>query len=400
MTHSVDRILTTHVGSLVRPPALADFYRRMRDGEPCDEAAFRQCLETSVTEVVRQQAGIGIDIVSDGEFGKTQTWSRYVLDRLNGFEFRRLRPGEAASSGAAALTGRDRELFPEFYAEWDKTQDSVLLRAPGRWVCNGAISYRGQALIGRDIDNLKRGMAAAKIPSGFLPVVAPGSVVPERADEHYASDEAYTFAVAEALRSEYRAIINAGLILQVDDAHLTGAYERIVPPGTLADYRKWAEMRVAALNHALQDIPEERCRYHICWGSWSGPHVADVQLKDIADLLLRVRAGCYSIEGANARHEHEWRVWEKVKLPAGKVLMPGVVSHHTNVVEHPELVAQRLVRLARLVGRENVIAGTDCGFAQGPLVRRVHPTIMWAKLGSLVEGARIASLELWGAKAA
>ncbi|OGA05429.1 MAG: hypothetical protein A3H35_15270 [Betaproteobacteria bacterium RIFCSPLOWO2_02_FULL_62_17] len=398
MAHSVDRILTTHVGSLVRPPELAEFYRRMQDGETYDESAYAECLRASVAQVVRKQAQTGIDIVSDGEYGKTQTWSRYVMDRLNGFEFRLLRPGEKPSAGAASLTGRDRETFPEFYAEWDKTQQGVSLRAPGRWVCTAPISYKGQALVGRDIDNLKQGLRKANIDSGFLPVVAPGSVVPERKEEHYADDEAYTFAVAEALRSEYRAIVDAGLTLQVDDAHLPFAFERMVPPGTLADYRKWAEMRLTALNHALEGIPEERTRYHICWGSWSGPHSADVPLRNIVDLVMQVRVGGYLIEGANARHEHEWRVWEKVKLPEGSVLIPGVVSHHTNVVEHPELVAERLVRLARLVGRENVIGGTDCGFAQGPLVRRVHPTVMWAKLDALVEGARIATQELWGRK--
>jgi 5-methyltetrahydropteroyltriglutamate--homocysteine methyltransferase len=224
-------------------------------------------------------------------------------------------------------------------------------------------------------------------------VVAPGSVIPERVDEHYANDEAYLSALADAMHTEYRAIVDAGLIVQVDDAHLPFAYERMVPPGTYADYRKWAELRIEALNRALAGIPESRSRYHICWGSWSGPHSADVPLKDIIDLVLRVKVGGYLIEAANPRHEHEWRVWEKVRLPAGKVLIPGVVTHHTAVLEHPELVAERLTRFARVVGRENLIAGTDCGFAQGPLLRRVHPTIMWAKLRSLVEGARLASQE-------
>ncbi|MSQ73884.1 MAG: epoxyalkane--coenzyme M transferase [Betaproteobacteria bacterium] len=400
MTHSTERILITHVGSLVRPPDLAEFYRRMQDGETYAAQAYAECLRTSVEQVVSMQAQTGIDIVSDGEYGKTQTWSRYVLDRLNGFEFRPLSPGEKPQAGAASLTGRDRETFPEFYAEWDKSQRGVSLRAPGRWVCTGPISYKGQALVARDIDNIQNGLKQASGVSGFLPVVAPGSVVPERTEEHYRDDEAFTFAVAEAMRSEYRAIVAAGLTVQVDDAHLPFAYERMVPPASLAEYRNWAEMRIAALNHALEGIPEAHSRYHICWGSWSGPHSADVPLRDIVDLVLQVKAGGYMIEGANARHEHEWRVWEKVKLPAGRVLIPGVVSHHTNVVEHPELVAERLTRLARLVGRENVLGGTDCGFAQGPLVRRVHPTVMWAKLRSLVEGARLASETLWGRKAA
>ena len=400
MKNSQERILTTHVGSLVRPAELAEFYRRMQDREPFDARAYEEVLRSSVSKVVRMQAEAGLDLVSDGEYGKTQTWSRYILDRLQGFEFRPLGPGEAPAAGAASLTGLDRQRFPEFYAEWDRTQQGVSIRVPGRWVCTGPIRYGGHDLLRRDIENFRSALSAVRVIAGFLPVVAPGSVVPERVDEYYSSDEDYFFAVADAVREEYRAIVDAGLIVQIDDAHLPFAYERMVPPGTLADYRKWAELRIAALNRALEGIPAERARYHICWGSWSGPHSADVPLRDIVDLILKVNAGGYLIEGANVRHEHEWRVWEKVKLPSGKVLIPGVITHHTNVVEHPELVAERLTRLARLVGRENVIAGTDCGFAQGPLVRRVHPTIMWAKLRSLVEGARLASAQCWGRQAA
>src|SRR5262249_7635975 len=203
------------------------------------------------------------------------------------------------------------------------------------------------------------------------------------------------FAIADALRDEYQAIVDAGLLLQVDDAYLASYYDIIVPPGTLADYRRWASLRIEALNHALRGIPPERARYHVCWGSWNGPHASDVALKDIVDLILQVRVGGYSLEMANPRHEHEWRVWESTKLPDGKVLLPGLISHSTNVVEHPELVAERITRLAKLVGRENVIASTDCGFAQGPFVQRVHPSIMWAKLRALTEGARIATGELW-----
>ena len=396
----MERIMTTHVGSLVRPGELAEFYRKMQDREPYHARAYEKLLRTSVHEVVREQAKTGIDIVSDGEYGKTQTWSRYIVDRLEGFEFRPLAPGERPAAGAASLTGLDRQRFPEFYAEWDREQKGVSVRVPGRWVCNGPIRYKGQALLQRDIENLKSGLEQAKAGAGFLPVVAPGSVIPERLDEHYANDEAYLFALADAMQKEYQAIVDAGLTVQVDDAHLPFAYERMVPPGTYADYRKWAELRIEALNRALAGIPQPRSRYHICWGSWSGPHSADVPLKEIIDLVLRVNVGGYLIEAANPRHEHEWRVWEKVRLPAGKALIPGVVTHHTTVLEHPELVAERLIRFARVVGRENLIAGTDCGFAQGPLLRRVHPTIMWAKLRSLVEGARLASQELWGRRAA
>jgi 5-methyltetrahydropteroyltriglutamate--homocysteine methyltransferase len=219
-------------------------------------------------------------------------------------------------------------------------------------------------------------------------------------DEYYGNQRDLLMALADAMREEYRAIIDAGLMLQVDDAFLPFMYERLVPPMTLDQYRAWAEMRVDALNHALEGIPEDRVRYHICWGSWNGPHTFDVPLKEIVDLVLKVRAGAYLFEAANPRHEHEWTVWRDVKLPPGKVLVPGVISHATNVVEHPELVAERLVRLAKIVGRENVMGGTDCGFAQGPFIRRVHPTIQWAKLKALAEGAQLATVDLWGKKQA
>jgi 5-methyltetrahydropteroyltriglutamate--homocysteine methyltransferase len=229
---------------------------------------------------------------------------------------------------------------------------------------------------------------------GFLPVVAPGSVLPSRRDEFYTTEEEALFAIADVLHEEYAAVVESGLLVQIDDAFLASSYDVMVPPATLADYRRWAAMRVDALNHALRGIPAEKCRYHVCWGSWNGPHTNDVPLKDIVDLILRVNVSGYSLEMANPRHEHEWRVWETVKLPEDKVLIPGVISHATNVVEHPELVAERLVRLARLVGPERVIASTDCGFAQGPFGRRVHPSIMWAKLRALSEGAAIASRTL------
>jgi 5-methyltetrahydropteroyltriglutamate--homocysteine methyltransferase len=233
-----------------------------------------------------------------------------------------------------------------------------------------------------------------------LPVVAPASALPGAKIEHYKDEEAYLFALAEALHQEYRAIVDAGLYVQIDDAFLPYMHERMVPPMSNSHYLHWAQMRVDALNHALRDIPEDRSRYHICWGSWNGPHAFDVPLKHIVGLLLQVRTGHYSFEAANPRHAHEWRVWESVKLAPGKILIPGVISHATNIVEHPELVAERIVRLAKIVGRESVMGGTDCGFAQSPFARRVHPTIMWAKLKSLVEGARIATQVLWGKHAA
>jgi 5-methyltetrahydropteroyltriglutamate--homocysteine methyltransferase len=315
-----------------------------------------------------------------------------VLERLEGFELRPDDPNDPLKKGEVVSPGNDRRLFPEFYAEYDRTQGFTT--SLGNWVCVGPLRYTGHALLERDIANLKAGAAAARAGSAFLPVVAPASVVPERRDEYYKSDEEYVFGIAEALRTEYRAIVAAGLIVQIDDAHLPFMYDRMVPPASLRECRKWARLRIDVLNHALTGVAPERARYHICWGSWNGPHVGDVGLKDIVDLVLKVNVSGYSIEQANPRHEHEWRVWESVKLPAGKVLIPGVISHSTNVVEHPELVAERLVRLARLVGMERVIGGTDCGFAQGPFVRRVHPSVMWAKLRALAAGARIATRAL------
>jgi 5-methyltetrahydropteroyltriglutamate--homocysteine methyltransferase len=262
-------------------------------------------------------------------------------------------------------------------------------------MCIGPIKYADTSELDRDIANFKAALAAVKVEEGFLPVAAPASVVPDRKNEYYKDDDALLEAIGEAMRTEYRAIVDAGLLLQLDDARAAVTYDRMVPPATMQDYRRWVGRHVEVLNYALRGIPPEKVRYHVCWGSWPGPHTTDVPLREIVDLILQVNAGAYLIEGANPRHEHEWRVWEDIKLPAGKVLVPGVISHATNVVEHPELVAERIVRVARLVGRENVMGGTDCGFAQGPFYRRVHPSIMWAKLEALAEGARIATRELW-----
>jgi 5-methyltetrahydropteroyltriglutamate--homocysteine methyltransferase len=384
-----DRIRTTHVGSLIRPPALLEFIRPKQNGQPYDEEAYAKCLRSSVAEAVRRQADAGIDVVSDGEFGKSISWSQYALERLSGFERRQARPGEHRFN-----RGADRARFAEFYKELDAADGppAAVGASAGIAVCVGPISYTGQAEVGRDIENLK---AALKQGQGFLPVAAPTSVIPDRRNEYYKSDEELLFAIADAMRAEYRAIVDSGLLLQLDDARLAVTYDRMVPPASFAEYRNWVAMNVEAINHALQGIPEERVRYHVCWGSWPGPHTTDVPLKEIVDLVLKVKAATYLIEGANPRHEHEWTVWESVKLPEGKMLAPGMISHATNVVEHPELIAQRIVRSAKLVGRERVMASTDCGFAQGPFHRRVHPSIMWAKLEALAQGARLASRELW-----
>jgi 5-methyltetrahydropteroyltriglutamate--homocysteine methyltransferase len=286
-----------------------------------------------------------------------------------------------------------------FYQDYEAAHGFVgmgkTLKAPGTWHITGPIKYTGQVAIQRDIAAVKKAIVGQNVVNAFLPVVAPASVLPHRKDDFYKTEEEALFAIASALREEYKAIVDAGLICQIDDAFLASHYDTMVPPATLTDYRKWAEVRVEALNHAVKGLPEARLRYHLCWGSWNGPHTNDVAMKDVVDLMLRVNVGAYAIEMANPRHAHEWKVWESVKLPAGRQLIPGVISHATNVVEHPELVAERIVRLAGLVGRENVIAGTDCGFAQGPFTRRVHPSIQWAKLAALADGARLASAELW-----
>jgi 5-methyltetrahydropteroyltriglutamate--homocysteine methyltransferase len=397
MSGNANRILTTHVGSLARPPKLVAFWRAIEDGKPYDEAAFETCLVESVAEVVRQQAEVGIDIVSDGEFSKGANWAFYVHKRLSGIAVRPATAEEAKDPMASMGGGRDHEAFAEFYAEYNAAS-GLAKRLGNRVVVSGPIQYSDQQVL-RDIRNIKAGVAAAKGKhrslAGFLPVVAPASALPGAKNEHYKNEEAYLTALADALHREYKAVVDAGLYVQVDDAFLPYMHERMVPPMTNKQYRRWAQMRIEALNHALKGIPEARSRYHICWGSWNGPHVFDVPLKDILDLLLQVRVGHYSFEAANPRHEHEWRVWETVKLKRDKILIPGVISHATNIVEHPELVAERLVRFAKIVGRENVIAGTDCGFAQSPFAQRVHPTIMWAKLKALAEGARIASKALW-----
>jgi 5-methyltetrahydropteroyltriglutamate--homocysteine methyltransferase len=387
MKQSTDRILTTHVGSLIRPQALQDILRAKQGGQSYDHAAYENCLKQSVADVVRRQAEIGVDVVSDGEFGKAISWNQYVVERLSGFELRAIPPGFRPGT-----PGADRTRFKEFYAELDVREPMANAKMVA---CVGPVKYIGQEILRRDIDNFKAALKGVKVVEAFMPVVAPSSVLPDRKDEYYKGEEEWLSAVTAAMRTEYRTIVDAGFILQIDDARAATAFDRMVPPGTFEEYRRWLAKFVESLNHALEGIPEDRVRYHVCWGSWPGPHVSDVALKDIVDLILKVRAGAYVIESANPRHEHEWQVWKNVRLPEGKVLIPGVISHATNVVEHPELIAERITRFANLLGRENVIAGTDCGFAQGTFYRRVHPTVMWAKFEALVEGARLASKQLW-----
>jgi 5-methyltetrahydropteroyltriglutamate--homocysteine methyltransferase len=387
MQQSTERILTTHVGSLIRPQPLQDFLRAKQAGKPYNQELYDACLTNSVADIVRRQAEAGIDVVSDGEFGKSFSWSQYVLERLSGFERRPVKYG-----GNPFQRGADRERFSEFYAELDAREEPATRMDS---VCVGPITYTGQAELKRDIDNFKNALKETKVAEAFMPVAAPASVIPDRKNEYYKSDEELLHAIGAAMATEYRMIVEAGFVLQLDDARAAVSFDRMVPPASFDEYRKWVETHMDVLNAAIAGLPPERIRYHVCWGSWPGPHTSDVPLKDIVDLILKVNAGAYVIEGANPRHEHEWKVWQDVKLPAGKVLIPGVISHATNVVEHPELIAERIGRYAGLVGRENVIAGTDCGFAQGPFYRRVHPSIMWAKLEALAEGARLASKQLW-----
>jgi 5-methyltetrahydropteroyltriglutamate--homocysteine methyltransferase len=405
---AVERILATHTGSLIRPPELLEFLVAKELGTDYDEAAYGKALKTTVAETVGRQVDAGIDIVNDGEMSKAN-WIVYLYERVSGLEPRMV----PVKGGSVLPPSRDRQKFPGFYeehdAEFDKANRESLglvedessdAEPEGRvWVCTGPMSY-DTTLLERDIANLKAALEGLDVEDAFLPVVAPASAYWLQ-NEHYESEEEFVFALADALHDEYKTIVDSGLMLQVDDAVLMHEADSIMSlGGSWDDYRKWAELRVEALNHALKGLPEDRVRYHNCWGSWHGPHAFDPPLEDVIDLILKVNAGYYATEQSNARHEHEWRIWEDVKLPDGKKLIPGVVSHHTNVVEHPRLVADRLVRLANVVGRENVLAGTDCGFAQGSFIRRVHPEIQWAKLEAIAEGAKIASKELWGAKAA
>jgi 5-methyltetrahydropteroyltriglutamate--homocysteine methyltransferase len=384
MQRSSDRILTTHVGSLPRPAELDDALERRAS----DEANYARVLHQAVADVVKKQVEVGIDVVNDGEFGKS-SWTGYLRERLGGFEARPVPPG------MQVLTGKDRQDFAEYYAEASRTgmlwyRPDGRLRtpeAPVQWVCTGPITYTGQAALQRDIENLESALRSVEVVEAFLPVAAPASVEPGRVNEHYASEEEFVYALAEALKVEYDTIVKSGLLLQVDDAYIPYNYDRFLGQGkSLAEYLKHCELRIDALNHALRDVPEDSVRYHICWGSWHGPHSTDVPLKEIVQLMLRVKAQAYLFEAANVRHEHEYHLWEQVKLPDGKILVPGVVSHATNVLEHPELVAERIGRFVQRVGKEHVMAGTDCG-----LGGRVHPQLAWAKLQALAEGAALAS---------
>lgn len=396
MKTSTERILTTHVGSLPRPESIRTLLRARLGGQPVDEAELAGRAAEAVSDVVRRQAEVGLDVVSDGEMSKT-SFLAYTDDRLTGFV-----STAAASDPSAALSGsgfwtrrvdsrREWRAFREYYTEYLPRE--MPLAAPPA-LCQGPIAYKGQALLEKDLATFRAALGGVGIAEAFVPAIAP-AMVGRGQNRYYPTEEAYVFAVAEALRTEYRAIVDAGFILQVDDPGLGETWDMLIPAPPLEDYRKMQARNIDALNHALAGIPEDRVRYHLCWGSWQGPHVHDLGLRDVVDLVLRVKAQAYSIEAATPRHWHEWRVWEDVKLPEGKVLIPGVIAHTTAVVEHPETVSERILTYARLVGRERVMAGVDCGFAQGALFQRQHPSIMWAKFEALVEGARLASARLW-----
>ena len=402
MKRSTDRILVTHAGSLVRPPELRALIAGKVAGIGFDDARYQDALTRQVADVVRLQEEAGIDIPSDGEYGK-RGWTSYVAHRLAGVEIRAPRPGEPEPINVRTA-GREGTKFLEFYAAYEPVQnydwtgvalaDAPKERPSDVWECTGPITYK-DAEIKTDIGNFTAALKGRNFTEAFLPVAAPESARGVRINRHYANPDAFLAAMADALRAEYRAIVDAGFLIQLDDAFLSHEFDRLLVTQSAREVQKWFAAYIEMLNHTIRDIPEEKIRYHVCWGSWNGPHTSDVPLRDIVDLILGVKAQAYSLEAANPRHEHEFEVWQDVKLPEGKILIPGVVTHSTNVVEHPELVAMRIRNFARLVGRENVIAGTDCGFSQNWNTIRVHPSIQWAKLQSLAEGARLASRQLW-----
>jgi 5-methyltetrahydropteroyltriglutamate--homocysteine methyltransferase len=386
MKTSTDRILTTHVGSLPRPDDLFDLMAARMDGKPVEETAFAGRVRQAVADSVRQQVEAGLDIVSDGEMGKP-SFITYAAQRLDGLEKREgARPSPFATS-------RETLSFPDFYQSEAAAQVSASRRR-ARMVCAAPIKYKGHAQLKADLDNLKAALKGVNATEAFVPSIAPSNIETTTPNEHYPSQEAYVFAIAEAMREEYKAIVDAGFLLQIDDPFLV-TYYITRPDLSIAECRKWAELRVEALNAALAGIPEDKVRFHTCYSINMGPRIHDMQLKDIIDIILKVRAGAYSFEASNPRHEHEWEEWKRVKTPDDKVLIPGVITQSTVLVEHPELVAQRLQRFADVVGRERVIAGADCGFASFAGSNEVHPSIVWAKFNALVEGARIASKKLW-----
>jgi 5-methyltetrahydropteroyltriglutamate--homocysteine methyltransferase len=386
MKLSTDRILTTHIGSLPRPEALFAMMLARIDGKTVDEEAYAALVRKAVEDSVRQQVAVGLDIVNDGEMGKP-SFITYAAQRLDGLE---KREGTRPSPFSNTRETRD---FPEFYQSAIAEQVSSRRRR-ALMVCTGPIKYQGHQQLKTDLDLLKSVLKGVNAVEAFVPAIAPSNVETTTPNEYYPSAEAYVFAIAEAMREEYKAIVDAGFLLQIDDPFLV-TYYITRPDLSIAECRKWAELRVEALNAAIAGIPADRIRFHTCYSVNMGPRVHDMELKDIIDIITKVRAGAYSFEAANPRHEHEWEEWKRAKLSDDKVLIPGVITQSTVLVEHPELVAQRIARFADVVGRERVIAGADCGFASFAGSNEVHPSIVWAKFAALIEGARIASKRLW-----
>jgi 5-methyltetrahydropteroyltriglutamate--homocysteine methyltransferase len=389
MQRSTDRTLTTHAGSLPRPRDLLEMVRTRSRGERVDEDAFQTRLRLAVGEIVRRQADLGVDVIDDGEFGKP-SFVTYVRERLGGLT---RQDGERQSPWARS---REALSFPEFY---QRQQAGAVNARQALMACTGPITYRGHKELQTDLDNLKAALKGVDVAEVFVPSISPSNVEEWNCNDYYKNSEEYLYAIADAMREEYKAIVAAGFLVQSDDPVLVSHY-MVNPTATIEQCRKWAQMHVEALNHALKGIPREKIRYHTCYGINMGPRVHDMEAKDIVDIVLKINAGAFSFEAANPRHEHEWTVWGEAKIPDGAVLIPGVISHSTVLVEHPELIAQRIARYADIVGRENVIAGSDCGFATFAGSDEVHESIVWAKFAALAEGARIASQELWARRAA
>ena len=384
MQRSADRILTTHAGSLPRPGDLLQMMRAKSRGEPVDEGVLAARVRSAVAEIVRKQVDLGIDVIDDGEFGKP-SFVTYVRDRLGGLEPLGARPN-------VWLQSREALTFPDFY----KAQEAASPRARQvQMGCTGPLTYKGKKELETDLDNLKGALKGVEVADVFVPCISPANIEDWNDNKYYKSDEEYLFAIADAMNAEYKAITDAGFLVQIDDPRLS-SYYLMNPSLTIEQVRKWAEMRVAALNHALRNIPAEKIRYHTCYSINMGPRVHDLEVRHLLDIILKIRAGAFSFEASNPRHEHEWSVWKSAKLPDGAILIPGVITHSSVLVEHPELVAQRIVRYANFMGRENVIAGTDCGFATFAGSDEIHPSIVWAKFEALVQGAQLASKQLWG----
>jgi 5-methyltetrahydropteroyltriglutamate--homocysteine methyltransferase len=395
MQKSTTRIRTSHVGRLPPPKGWEDMPARLANAEVIDNGEIASHVVPAIAETVKKQVEIGVDCINDGEFWTARSLAHYAA-HFTGLEARPVKLGEPPTTRHST---RERDEFRDFYADMDKL--GTLFFVPGekpmppmteRVIARGPVKSRGPQAINREIDAFRAAIdrSGSKVEEAFIAVLAPGWLDHFIFNEYYNTDEEFLFALAEAVREEYRAVVSAGFVLQIDDPGLPDWWDMIKPEPTVEEYRKFAKLRIEAVNHALVGIPEEKVRYHLCWGSWHRPHTHDLPLEHIVDLVLAVKAQTYSFEAGNVRHEHEWRAWQEVKVPPGKILMPGVVSHATNLVEHPQLVADRILRYTAIVGRENVIAGTDCG-----LGGRVHAELAWAKLRALVEGAQLASKNLW-----